>query len=220
MAVAMIATALLLANVAGAQTTPTAPTQSASHFDTTGYVAWVRGNRGGVGGNTFRDWYTAGLLGAGAGRYWTEHLKTEAEVSATSRGTLVSFENVRDERFLSSAIYRDHSYRLRTFSLVQSYQFRHNAWVHPFVGAGLDIDWERRTTDGTVQTVDSRDEHVIVTSNPLPREEHTRVIARAAAVVGFKAYVARNAYLRTDVRASFTDELDQVAWRFGFGWDF
>jgi hypothetical protein len=219
-AAAVIVTALLVPGLARAQETAQSQSASLRNFDATGYVAWFRGNRGGIGGDTFRDWYTAGLWGAGVGRYWTEHLKTEAELTGTSRGTLVSFENVQTEPSFSRAIYRSHSYRLRTLSLVQSYQFRHNAWVHPFLGGGLDIDWERQTTDGSVQTVDSRDDQVIVTSDPLLHEAKTRVIARAVVIAGFKAYVARHAFLRTDLRASVTDGLDQVAWRFGFGWDF
>ena len=219
MAVALAATVMFIPTVAFPQTTPTT-SSAGTGFDATGYVAWLGGNRGGVGGDTFRDWFSTGLWGAGIGRYWTEHLKTEAEVTSTGRGTLVSFEQVPGAEPFSRAVYRNHAYRLHTLSLVQSYQFRHNAWVHPFAGAGLDIDWERRTTDGSVQSVDSVGDRVIVTSDPLPREEHTEVIARAVAIVGCKAYLARHAFLRTDVRASIHDGVDYVAWRFGLGWDF
>jgi hypothetical protein len=219
MAVALVATASLTPVVASGQTTPTT-SGAATNFDATGYLAWLRGNRGGIGGDTFRDWFTTGLWGAGIGHYWTEHLKTEAEVTSTGRGTLVSFEQVPGAQPFSRGIYRNHAYRLHTLSLVQSYQFRHNEWVHPFAGAGLDIDWERRTTDGSVQSIDSVGDGVIVTSDPLPREERTEVIARAVAIVGCKAYLARHAFLRTDVRASIHDGVDYVAWRFGLGWDF
>jgi len=217
---AVVVAILLIPSATRAQAEATESSASAAVFDATGYVAWVRGNRGGIGGDTFRDWYTTGLLGAGIGHYWTEHFKTEAEFTSTGRGTLVSFEDLDGPLLFSRAVYRNHSYQVRTLSLVQSYQFRHNAWVHPFIGAGLDLDWEQRTIDGSVQTIDSREDQVIVTNDPLPREEQTHMIARAIAIAGFKAYVARRAYLRTDVRASVTDGLDQVAWRFGFGWDF
>jgi hypothetical protein len=218
---APVIAAILLAPIAArAQSASAEPSATAADFDAAVYVAWFRGNRGDVGGDTFRDWYTTHLWSAGIGHYWTEHIKTEAEFGVTGRGNLVSFEDLHGEPFVSRAVYRNHSYRIHTLSLVQTYQFRHNAWVHPFVGAGLDLDWERRTVDGSVQVIDSRGDQPIFSGEPLPPETHRRFIARAMAIAGFKVYVARNAFLRTDLRASVTDGLDQVAWRFGLGWDF
>jgi hypothetical protein len=218
--VALIVTALLTPTAAWAQAAAPESSATAPQFDATGYVAWFRGNRGDIGGDTFRDWYTAGLLGAGIGRYWTEHLKTEAEVAVTGRGNLVSFEDLHGEPSVSRYVYRNHTYQVHTLSLVQSYQFRQNAWVHPFVGVGIDVDWERRTVEGSVQVTDSRGEQPRFSSEPLPRDVDTRVVGRAVAIAGFKAYVARYAFFRTDVRASLANGLDHVAWRFGFGWDF
>ena len=113
MAVALVATASLTPVVASGQTTPTT-SGAATNFDATGYVAWLRGNRGSIGGDTFRDWFTTGLWGAGIGHYWTEHLKTEAEVTSTGRGTLVSFEPVPGAEAFSRAIYRNHGRRRST----------------------------------------------------------------------------------------------------------
>jgi hypothetical protein len=220
MAAPVIFWILLTSMTAHAQSALPDSAATAADFDAAVYVAWFRGNRGDIGQDTFRDWYTTHLWSAGIGHYWTEHLKTEAEVSVTGRGNLVSFEELHGEPFLSRAVYRNHSYRIHTLSLVQAYQFRHNVWVHPFIGAGLDLDWERRTVDGSVQVIDSRGDQPIFSSEPLPPETHRRFIARAIAIAGFKAYVAPNAFLRMDLHASVTDGLDQVAWRFGFGWDF
>jgi hypothetical protein len=213
---------VLFPTTALAQVVPDQPDNAASEveFDAAGYVAWFRANRGDVGGETFRDWYTAPRLSVSVGRYWTEHHKTEAELAITGRGNLVSFEDLHGEPLVSRYVYRNHTYQIRTLSVVQSYQFRHNAWVHPFVGAGIDVDWERRTVEGTVQVTDSRGDEPVFSSEPLPRDEHTHVIARAVAIAGCKAYLARYAFFRTDVRASVANGLDNVAWRFGFGWDF
>jgi hypothetical protein len=217
---AVIVSILLTPTAARAQAAIAEPNTAADDFDAAVYVAWFGGKRGNIGGDTFRDWYSTLLGSAGVGHYWTEHLKTEAELAVTGRGNLVSFEDQHREPFVTRYVYRDHTYQLVTLSLVQSYQFRQNAWVHPFVGAGLDIDWERRAVEGSVQVTDSSGSEPVFSSEPLPRETHTGVIARAVAVTGFKAYVARNAFFRMDLRASVTDGLDQVAWRFGFGWDF
>jgi hypothetical protein len=207
--------------VAIAQATSSAPVAAAREapFDAAGYVAWFRANRGGIGGQTFRDWFTTPRLSLGIGRYWTEHLKTEAEFAITGHGNLVSFEELESEPRVSRYLYRDHRYQIRTLSLVQAWQFRHNAWVHPFLGAGIDVDWERRTVETSLQVSDNRSEPAF-TVQALPRETRTEVIPRAVAVAGLKAYLTRRAFFRTDVRASFRESVDQVAWRFGIGLDF
>ena len=68
-----------------AQASASAPVAAAgeARFDAAGYVAWFRANRGGIGGQTFRDWFSTPRLSLGIGRYWTEHLKTEAELAIT-----------------------------------------------------------------------------------------------------------------------------------------
>ena len=217
-----IVSILLIPTAALAQASVAEPNAAAAtpDFDAAGYVAWFRGNRADIGSDTFRDWYSTPLVSAGVGHYWTGHLKTEAELAITGRGNLVSFEEPHGEPFVSRYVYRNHTYQVHTLSLVQSYQFRRNAWVHPFVGAGIDIDWERRTVEGSVQVTDSRGEQPRFSHEPLPRDVQTDVIARAVAIAGFKAYLARYAFFRTDVRASLADGLDHVSWRFGFGWDF
>jgi hypothetical protein len=211
---------LFAATPAGAQSASESDT-APRRFDAAGYVAWCGGNRGGIGGDTSRDWYSTRLESAGVGYYWTEHLKTEVEVAATGRENLVSSDGPRRDAAVTRYVSRDHHYQLRTLSLVQSYQFLHNAWVHPFVGAGLDLDWERRTVEGRVQTIpNGPGPGPGYSSEPLPREERTLLIPRGVALAGFKAYVARYGFFRMDVRASLAGGLDQVAWRFGLGWDF
>ena len=207
--------------VAVAQATSSAPVAAASEdrFDAAGSVAWLRVNRGGIGGETFRDWFTTPRLSLGIGRYWTEHLKTEAEFAITGQGNLVSFEELESEPGVSRYLYRDHTYRIRTLSLVQAWQFGHNAWVHPFLGAGIDVDWERRTVETNLQVSDNRTDPAF-TVLAVSRETRTEVIPRAVAVAGLKAYLTRSAFFRTDVRASFRESVDQVAWRFGIGLDF
>ena len=213
---------LLIPRAALAQTITPPPdaTASETHFDAAGYVAWFRGNRSDIGGQTFRDWFSTPRLSLSVGRYWTEHLKTEVELAITGHGNLVSFEELDGEPLVSRYLYRNHTYEVRTLSLVQAWQFRHNAWIHPFVGAGIDIDSERLTTEGSLQVNDSRSDPPQLTEEALPRDTHTDVIARAVAIAGLKAYVARKAFFRTDTRASFAEGIDNVAWRLGFGWDF
>jgi outer membrane protein with beta-barrel domain len=204
-----------------AQATASAPvaTVKEAGFDAGGYLAWFRANRGGIGGDSFRDWFATPRLSVGVGRYWTAHLKTEAELAITRQGNLFSVEQLESEPRVSRYLYRNHTYEIRTLSVVQAWQFRRNAWIHPFVGAGIDVDWEKRTVETTLQVSDSRTDQV-PSMTTLTRETRAEVIPRAVAIAGLKAYFARNAFFRTDVHASFRERLDQVAWRFGVGWDF
>jgi hypothetical protein len=48
----------------------------------------------------------------------------------------------------------------------------------------------------------------------------TRQRATAFAAAGFKAYVARRGFFRSDLRVAFTDRVEDVTVRFGFGVDF
>jgi opacity protein-like surface antigen len=205
-----------------AQSPPGGAPAAFKRFDATGYLAWYRGQRDHTDFGVSRDdWYSAPLGAVSVGRYWTEHLKTEIEVSATGRGRTASGEFERLGPDLSRSILREHLYTVRTVSLVASYQFLHNAWVHPFAGAGLDLDWERRRTTSQVQ--------IFSTSvspppgagvEPPVTEDVTELVPRVALVAGFKAYMSRHAFFRTDVRASVARGVDQVSWRFGLGLDF
>ncbi len=124
LAPAIIITFLFIPTGAHAQSAASESEATATRFDAAAYVGWFGGNRGNVGGDTYRDWYSTLLGSGGVGHYWTEHLKTEVEVAVTGRGNLVSFEEQPSDLFVTRYAYRDHHYRVRTLSLVQSYQFR------------------------------------------------------------------------------------------------
>ena len=186
--------------------------------DVAGTVAWHNVDISGIAAN---DRWENQILSTGlmAGRYWTEHLKTEVEAAystdATFHGSRSATVNGRDV-FVSS------EYRLRTAraGVTQLYQFGRNQWFHPFLGAGLDVVFDR---------VERRDHPAFVYHLPggvspiRPPEDravgrHTAL--RAAAVGGFKAYLTPHAFVRTDMRFVFGAGLDEVLVRFGIGVDF
>lgn len=217
-AMAMLLSAVASAPAAGQTADTNAP---ARRFDATAYVAWFAADRGDVGGDTYRDWFSTALGGAGVGYYWTEHLKTEVELSATGEDRLTSAEQEPIDSRLTRYTYRDHYYRFRTLSVLQSWQFLHNAWVHPFVGAGLDVIRESRLVEGRRQTFISSPVGASgIATEILPEMRGTRWISRPVALAGFKAYFARHGFFRTDVRAGIGSGLDEVTWRFGVGFDF
>jgi hypothetical protein len=158
--------------------------------------------------------WSAGLFrGAGGGFYWTDHLKTEAEVALPGQTQAYSYfsERISGNQFRYTQ--ERHSYSDRRLSLAQVYQFGRNATFHPFVLGGVDIDRERETVERYVST----------SSGPTNETETSATTTRARpfAGVGFKAYMSERAFFRGEVRlAGKNGRADQLVWKAGFGIDF
>ena len=71
--------------------------------------------------------------------YWTDHHKTQVDFSATNGASVYSSERIvvspQQQTFVTTVT----SHESQRVSLTQLYQYRRNEWVHPFLGAGLDI---------------------------------------------------------------------------------
>jgi hypothetical protein len=167
----------------------------------------------------YDDWYHRSLSGtAGAAWYWTDHLRTEIDIGATSRGELFVFEPLVING-QQTGRYGFVTHRTRALGLTQHYQFFRNAWFHPYVGGGLDV--LQQTTDERIEPIELFDPigrgRI---SEPAHEESSHEVLLRPAASVGFKAYLSPRAYFRSDVRIGFRSRVDDVIVRFGFGVDF
>jgi hypothetical protein len=111
--------------------------------------------------------------------------------------------------------------RQQNVAIAQQYQFFRNQWVHPHVGAGVDL--ARETTREDYQPVVVYD-----TVTRLSREIQSariegpdhRLIARPFVEAGFKAYMTRRAFFTGDSRVMVRHGVDEVLFRFGFGVDF
>jgi len=93
-------------------------------------------------------WHPSLLAGVGAGRYWTDHLKTDVEAAWLSRVHTYAYERATIDG-ATAEIASEYTFRTTKVSVAQVYQFGRNAWVHPFIGAGTDVDWLRTTEDRT-----------------------------------------------------------------------
>jgi len=190
------------------------PLSAVPNADAAGYLGWFNANKRGV--SDYNDWYNRSVYGGlSLGYYWTEHLKTEIELAWTSEAEVVSYERLTfAEGFFP--VPTEHYYRNAKVAVVHAYQFSRNAWFHPFLGAGLEIDWERQWEESPPFFIPRRPDS-IPESRTDPR---TDVHLRAAAAAGFKAYLSQRAFFRTDLKFVGARRLDQVIWRFGFGVDF
>jgi hypothetical protein len=210
---AMIA-CLFLPALAAAQT----PSPRLPRSDVSAAIGWS--------GTEYREleeynrWNAQLLGGLGAGHYWTDQLKTEVEAGWLSRVSSDSYENLLIDGVQTYAI---STYRIQAFkvSLGQTYQFGRNAWSHPFVGAGVDLDHVRSTETRPAQSRPilgvNRPAEVLV---PALREVETTMRARPFVKTGVKLYVTDRAFFTTDLKLGLGNGVDHVLWRTGIGVDF
>jgi len=186
-----------------AQTSGSTPPQM-EHFD----IAAVLGRSAADHSSEtefYDSWFDTWSFGLTGGYYWTDHRKTEFGFSSTGEphGTEASFV---------ANSYVDRAVRRQTASVVQVHQFFRNATFHPFVGAGVDVNWDRwlRTTVVFEQNGPTR------TMN----EQFTKVSARPVALLGFKAYIGERSFVRGEVSANVWPGAGSVVFRIGGGLDF
>ena len=220
--VAAAAVLLLFApNRAGAQGTAPAPQQPPEmrKWDASGAVGWhTRRLDGGLYG--YRT--NSGWFGLTLGRYWTENIKTE--VDAGSAGTADGFyydESFRLPPYGPPASVHDSNVQV---SAAQLYQFFHNAWVHPFVGAGVVLAREqyeagRPATQVPVYSYANGQTTTQWVAVPAFSRAWTEWTAAPFVLTGFKGYVSHHAFVRADFRMAFGTTIATNA-RIGFGFDF
>jgi hypothetical protein len=176
------------------------------------------------------DRWTHSLAGSvGGGYYWSDHLKTEIDVASARRAEVYGSESAGVPESPLSTIFLEHAYRSSTVSLGQSYQFRRNAFFHPFVGAGVDVERLSHEIERPPQSISIyarnplNPQVVSVTgqiSIPALTRTETTVIVSPFAAAGFKAYFTERGFFRTDLKVGLRNDVDRVSWRAGFGADF
>jgi hypothetical protein len=177
----------------------------------------------------YNDWTHSLFVGIGGGYYWTDHLKTEVDVSSGGRGEVYGTESAGVPESPQSSIYLEHAYQSVTVSVGQSYQFGRNALFHPFITAGVDIERLRHEIERPAQSVDiytrsPLNPQVVQVNQRIPIPALTRtetaVTVSPYAAAGFKAYFTERGFFRTDLKVSAWSGIDRVIWRAGFGVDF
>ena len=220
----IVAALLLTASGVRAQVLPTvtlAPERPA-RWDLTGHAGWLGVNKSDTFDTGWNDWYDAGAFGVSAGYYWTTHLKTEFDVATTTESRIFAYESV----VLPGELYpfqrsREHFFRSTTFSGGASYQFYENSWFHPFLGLGVDVVRESTRVEMPYQFIPLRDGRPPLIFPAANTDWEASVSARPFATGGFKWYVSERAFIRGDLRTSFSpDDGESVVWRAGVGFDF
>lgn len=170
--------------------------------------------------DSYDDWHGQGLFTAGAGWYWTDHLKTDVEIGGTTKARTYAATPVvigGQPHVASSQI----TFSSKRLALLQRYQFGRNEWFHPNVGAGLEVvSRSKSVRQDPVWVYDqvTRQSRLLIPAVQQERQKDAE--ARALAVAGFKAYVTRRAFFLGDFRVAFTDRPEDALLRFGVGVDF
>jgi hypothetical protein len=165
--------------------------------------------------------FDGGFYGVVAGGwYWTEHLKTEIDFGGRTKGKVW----VAAPAPVSGAqtYYPiEKTFSRQTLAVGQQYQFFHNAWFHPHLGAGVNLTRERSTLHRAPVTVYDPATRTSRVLSP-ERTEAARTDFRASPFVesGFKAYMTPRSFFRADLRVAFRGGGEDVVTRFGFGFDF
>jgi hypothetical protein len=206
---------LLSASAVSAQ----APASDIVRPDLAGSIGWLHANKSSL--DSYNDWYNRGLQGAVTlGWYWSTHVKTEVEASASTRGDFYASRTISINGF-PAHVFSEYSFVTRRITVGQQYQFGENAWFHPHLGAGLDLNWEtvsRRDQEVVLYNPATRQHGGIVA--PVERPEETDLHVRPYVSAGFKAYVTPRAFVRSDTRLVLGKRLEDVVVRFGVGVDF
>lgn len=208
----MFSLSALLALAPDASAQQPVPVVAIGRWDVAGQLALLNRNKADLG-SRWNHWYEAPLVQGSTGHYWTPHVKTELEIATSGQGTIDAEENLR---------YREHKLRESTVGATAIYQFFDNQWVHPFVGAGLEIARERHVAESLPASIERFPITTLpLTLRPLPAIDKVSYSVRPVVTGGFKFYVSQRAFVRTEVRTAFsTDRPLAIQWRGGVGIDF
>ena len=171
----------------------------------------------------YETWDGGLSIAAGAGHYWTDHLKTDIEALWQSRANTYRYEEIQvGQQRVSAQFFNRVSDR--RVSLGQTYQFGRNAWVHPYAGAGVDIirryailDRPAQTAYGYNQPAGRPPTQVVLAAQS---ERSARTLAAAFLRAGLKMYSSERAFFLTEFKLGFGPEFDHALWKLGMGFDF
>ena len=153
------------------------------------------------------DW-TAPTYRIELGRYWTSHFKTDFGFAVHGHHDTFDVELVPLVGLPNGAqVFTDKRLDLTTASAAATYQFRENAFVHPYVSGGIQVGWRRdhRSRDRRVYTEFLGPfPATAIRYTALPLDEHNDILmARPFVSGGAKFYFSRRVFFRPEALVLF-----------------
>lgn len=167
---------------------------------------------------TWADWEQKAEYRFDLGRYWTTHLKTDVAVSASHPWQDYESLDVSVPGVPRGFLYQRVDRQLFNVAPAVTWQFRENTFMHPYVSGGVRIGLlqeHRYNGNDTIRmgTISDTVPHV--------DERRTVLLARPFVAAGFKSYLSRSVFVRTEGRAGFAqDGMRQLTGIIGIGADF
>lgn len=166
-------------------------------------------------------WYAQGRYAAAIGYYWTPHLKTEFEYALSGEGARYVQEYVR----VGSTFYPysfESFHRLQQMSLRMSWQFRENAWVHPYLSAGFVVDAERQNHYVPPQYLPpgSRSDELVRLQASLTAGNKVEWRSGVTVGGGAKFYMSKNTFFNAAALATVSKPASTISLIAGVGIDF
>ena len=188
--------------------------------DVSGTINWVSINKSDV--RSYNDWHSQFGVSGGLGWYWTDHHKTQVDFAATTAASVYSSQPYLVAPQQQTFVTTVRSYESQRVTLIQLYQFRRNEWVHPFLGAGIDIVREESSgRDDPIYWYDQVLRQSRLARDSVRYGDQSKIAARAVLTTGVKAYFSRKVFALTDLRVNVSSHrAEDMQWRFGLGADF
>lgn len=152
------------------------------------------------------------------GRYWTTHLKTDVAVTTSNMWSDWRSEQLAIPGVPSAYGYTQIDRRLFGVAPAVTWQFRENSFMHPYVSGGVKVSLlEEHSFRGAATQRSGPISYQV----PGLDERRTLVLARPFVAGGFKSYINRSVFVRTEGRVAFAqDGVRQVSAVVGVGIDF
>ena len=211
---------LTLAPSAHAQdTAPPEPTVPFRRWDISGGIGLEFLNTEELGDPDPTYWESKGQLRLQLGRYFTQHLKVEFEVSGPNTYNFFETERIPVAGLPNGGFgFTDRDVTMVTLMPAFTYQFLENVFAHPFVsgGASIEIQDHHRHRHETTSRVSG----VTYVVPALDSRRHV-VLVRPFVAGGFKSYFNESVFVRPEVQTALTPSgPSRVALRLDVGVDF
>lgn len=155
---------------------------------------------------------------ADVGWYWTTHLKTELTASTSTLSHDYEVETFPSGASSPVYAYTNVERRVTLLGPGVTWQFGENAFVHPYVTGGVQlwiVQQHRFRSPDTYRFGPS------ASQVPPIDDRTTTVLGRPFVAGGFKSYISRKAFVRSEARAAFSSAgTRQLSITAGIGVDF
>ena len=170
---------------------------------------------------SYDTWRGTLLLGARGGHYWTDHLKTEVQAAWMDSRDNEVFEDIEWNGGPTYALFDFRARDVRV-GVTQVYQFGRNQWVHPYVGAGVDVIARTTTRDRREQrrTGYLPNQSQSVATIAAFSERKSETLVQPTVKTGLKMYVNERLFFDTEFKLGFSRDVEHITWNIGMGFDF